>query len=251
MCVVTLLPLNDGFVLTSNRDEHMSRLQAVLPQTYQISNQSIIFPKDPQGGGTWLATSGPTTVCLLNGAFVNQMQEQAGGVSPARKSRGLVVLDYFGYREPQAFADAYNFGGIEPFTMVVINHTTKALDIHELRWNGQQIYLRAMAINQPHIWSSVTLYSTPQAELRKSWLVEFLHKHTVYTPEDLFNFHQTAGDGNPNHDFVMDRTTEPHSSDRVRTVSITQIIQTGSEQVIRYKDLMTANEMQVTLTYQA
>src|SRR5919199_3470936 len=117
MCVVTLLPLPGGFVLTSNRDEHVSRPAAIPPQTYSIDGHSITFPKDPQGGGTWLATFGTITVCLLNGAFVNHVHQP-----PYRRSRGLVVLDYFDTADPRQFIDSYDFSGIEPFTMVIAHN---------------------------------------------------------------------------------------------------------------------------------
>lgn len=229
MCVVTVLPLSGGFVLTANRDEHTSRPQAIPPRSYRVDSQTLVFPKDPQGGGTWLASSGATTVCLLNGAFGNHAYKP-----PYRKSRGLVVLDYFGYDSPLRFADAYDFAAIEPFTMVVVSHADSALAVHELRWNGQQIYLRDLPADRPHIWSSVTLYSEPMAELRKTWLVNFLYKHPQFSPDDLFIFHQTAGDGNPQHDFIMDRPQQG-----VRTVSVTQVSQTGAEQTMRYLDLPT------------
>ncbi|MFD2574161.1 NRDE family protein [Spirosoma soli] len=250
MCVVTLLPLPGGFVLTSNRDEHISRPRATQPQTYQVNHQLVIFPKDPQGGGTWLATSGPTTVCLLNGAFLDQPNELVFKGGP-RKSRGLVVLDYFGYATPRQFADRYDFSSIEPFTLLVVENIPGSLTIYELRWNGHQVYLRPISNNQPHIWSSVTLYTMPTAELRKSWLADFLRQHPSYTAAELFAFHQSAGDGNPDHDFVMNRADgpaggEPNPRDGVRTVSITQITNSKTELTVRYRDLISGDETTVS-----
>lgn len=241
MCVVTLLPLHGGFVLTSNRDEHVSRPTALTPEAYTINQHQLIFPKDPQGGGTWLASSATRTVCLLNGAFDNHTHQLPYRNGVPKKSRGLVVLDFFDYSDVKRFIDAYDFGGIEPFIMVVVNHAFQAVTFHELRWNGQQVYLREMPNNQPSIWSSVTLYTQPMAELRKSWLAYFLYKQPNPTADDLFGFHQTAGDGNANHDFVMNRPTAG-----VRTVSITQVSQVDTERCMRYLELATGLETRLT-----
>jgi hypothetical protein len=45
---------NQGFILTSNRDEAVSRVLAIPPKKYQLGGQYVFFPKDPQGDGTWI-----------------------------------------------------------------------------------------------------------------------------------------------------------------------------------------------------
>ncbi|RIV21562.1 hypothetical protein DYU11_19365 [Fibrisoma montanum] len=226
MCVVTLLPLPDGFVLTTNRDEHHSRPRAIPAQSYVIGGRTVTFPKDPLGGGTWVAASADVTLCLLNGAFEKHKHEP-----PYRRSRGLVVLDFFDFGEPRRFADGYNFEGIEPFTLVVVQRQLEELLVHELRWNGQQIYLRDMPGHLPHVWSSVTLYDADTAALRKTWFADFLKAQPHFTPDDVFGFHQTAGIGDPQQDYVV------RLPNGVRTVSITQVVQTGSTPAMRYLSL--------------
>src|SRR4051812_22764348 len=71
MCTVTYLPLKEGFIITSNRDERLVRKPADAPQIISGLNTRILFPRDGEAGGTWIATSeNNRTVCLLNGAFV-------------------------------------------------------------------------------------------------------------------------------------------------------------------------------------
>ncbi|MGL1516781.1 NRDE family protein, partial [Vibrio parahaemolyticus] len=49
------------------------------------------FPKDPDGGGTWIALKENGDVAiLLNGAFENHIPAY-----PYRRSRGLIFLDIF------------------------------------------------------------------------------------------------------------------------------------------------------------
>ncbi|CCH52638.1 hypothetical protein BN8_01652 [Fibrisoma limi BUZ 3] len=227
MCVVSLLPLPNGFVLTTNRDEHISRPRAVPAQPYIVGERTVTYPKDPLGGGTWVAASADVTVCLLNGAFEKHVHQP-----PYRQSRGLVVLDFFDFGNPLQFANGYNFDQIEPFTLVVVQRRPDNLLVHELRWNGQQIYLRDMPGDLPHIWSSVTLYDANTAARRKTWFADFLRQQPHVTPEDVFYFHQTAGIGDPEQDYVV------RLPNGVQTVSITQVVQTGSMPTMRYLPLV-------------
>ncbi|HWZ21081.1 MAG TPA: NRDE family protein, partial [Cytophagaceae bacterium] len=87
MCTVTYLPKPNGeYILTSSRDEKIVRPAAAVPQCYTIGGKSIVFPKDPTAGGSWIAYAGEKTVCLLNGGFKKHISNP-----PYKKSRGLVV----------------------------------------------------------------------------------------------------------------------------------------------------------------
>ncbi len=55
MCTVTYLPSANGFYLTSNRDEKSTRPAALPPAVYFLNGSKIIYPKDAQGCGTWIA----------------------------------------------------------------------------------------------------------------------------------------------------------------------------------------------------
>ena len=69
MCTVTIIPQeNNGFVLTSNRDEAPDRV-SLAPDFYLVDGIKLLFPKDKMGG-TWIGVSEKNrVVCLLNGAF--------------------------------------------------------------------------------------------------------------------------------------------------------------------------------------
>ena len=235
MSVVTLLPITHGFLLTTNRDEHISRPDAIPPQTYTVNGHAIAFPKDAQGGGTWIAASGMQVVCLLNGAFP---QDRPRLSNKPKKSRGLVVMDVFNYTDPYQFVAQYDFTSVEPFTMLIIKTSDLQSSLTELRWNGQQIWLRPLDTHKPHIWSSFTIYDAGTIALRKIWFTQFLlDNHSHYTSDDLFKFHQTAGNGDKARDYVMDRP-----QDGVRTISITQVAYTKQAGTMRYLDLTTQTE---------
>lgn len=233
MCTVTYLPLPDQhYILTSNRDESLQRPIALPVTDYRVGEQTLYFPKDPQGGGTWIATSGKdATVCLLNGAFVPHPLF-TGHVY--RKSRGLVVLDYFAYDHVDAYAQFYDFDNIEPFTLVVIeNKTPGSTRLTELRWDGSQIIQTPMDAQVPHIWSSAQLYPPEVAAQRREWFREWLHTHTDYLQESILQFHRFAGDGNSHSDLIVDMGM-------LHTVSICSMQREAGQMTTVYEDVQKA-----------
>ena len=77
MCTVSFLPLDNGFILTSNRDERALRKPAEFPATYQSNSGTVTFPRDGKAGGTWIAASKTKMICLLNGGFLYRILMEA------------------------------------------------------------------------------------------------------------------------------------------------------------------------------
>jgi Transport and Golgi organisation 2 len=206
MCTVTFLPLKgeNDFVLTSNRDESPKRAAIEL-----ISHQGLMFPREPLAGGTWIcAHESKRLVCLLNGAFVKHQHRP-----PYRKSRGLVVLDFFKYENAEKFSLLYNFSGVEPFTMVIWENN----NLYELRWDEEMVHFQSLDVQQAHIWSSCPLYSPDIQAQRAAWFAEFLATQP-HTAADVLDFHKNAGAGDTENALVMKR------ADGRQTISQTQII---------------------------
>lgn len=227
MCVLTYLPTPNGYFVTSNRDEATARAAAIPPQVYEVSGKQLYFPKDPQGGGTWIATNGNTTVCLLNGGYKNHVRKL-----PYRQSRGLVVTDFFNYDSVAAFYECYLFEGIEPFTLVIFSQEERK--IKEIRWTGEQADLNTFDATQPRIWSSVTLYSDEIISEREAWFSKFL-KAKEATSESILHFHHFGGKGDEQNDIKMNREGV------LKTIAITQFEITNDKFVIRYEDLVAQN----------
>jgi len=83
MCTVSFIPLQNGFLLTSNRDEKSYR-PTISPQVYTENEMKLLYPKDEKAGGTWIvARNDGTSIILLNGAFINHIK-----LTNYRKSRG-------------------------------------------------------------------------------------------------------------------------------------------------------------------
>ena len=224
MCTVTFLPTGkDAFILTSNRDESGMR-PTDPPAITESEGVQLLFPKDAFAGGSWICLSNQNRVVnLLNGAF-----EKHEWNPPYRKSRGLVLLDFFKFHDAGHFNKEYNLKGIEPFTLVIYEQEKLA----EFRWDGNEMSIVPKDTSLPHIWSSASLYPKLVREKRKSWFKEWLKDRNSYTWEEVLHFHKHGGEGDKENDFVMNRYGV------VQTVSITSIIKNTDDATMIYHDLI-------------
>lgn len=234
MCTVSFLPASNGnYILTSNRDEHVIRQRAMDIQQYRIGNNRVYFPKDPDAGGTWIATTGNNrTVCLLNGDLVNESKPTRTNF---RMSRGMMVLNYFKYQNLRAFLAQEKFDDIAPFTLIVLENTDSELQLTQLTWSGTELLVKELDSNQPIIWSSSTLFTAQQRNKRIQWFLDWLQTNASDDQSAILDFHRFTGEEDPNENLIM--RNESH-----RTVSICSIKR--SEGITRavYHDLLTEKE---------
>lgn len=235
MCTVTFIPSGDNIFITSNRDEKHWRSNALQPSVYLGKTGNLLYPKDGDAGGTWIAAhENGNAIVFLNGAFIRHTPEP-----PYRKSRGLVLLDLIDSPNP---VDAFNripLHHIEPFTAVLWSNG----QLYEYRWNGAQKFATLLPVSQPHIWSSATLYDEEVVKKRKSWFNKWLQQHKQPSPGDILHFHQFTGDGDTHNDLRMNRNGQ------VFTVSVTLMALTDETTQMHYLDLKnnTAFTQQMTI----
>ncbi|WP_170982873.1 NRDE family protein [Dyadobacter frigoris] len=223
MCTVSYLPGQSGFILTSSRDERITRPAAKLSGPVIIHDHEVTFPKDPQGHGSWIASSKTRTVCLLNGAFTAHHPKP-----PYKHSRGLVVLHAFNYFTIQNFISAYDFTGLEPFTLLLV----EIGELFVLRWDGSKLFATELNASQPQIWSSATLYSPEIIKARQIWFRQWLNAPEDLSLESIRNFHKTAGAGDPENAVLMQR------GDQYATVSLTSVVRSENRMEMTYEDLI-------------
>lgn len=229
MCTVTFLPQKDNcFILTSNRDEDTSRQIALPIDKYIINNVQVYYPKDPNAGGTWIASgSNGFTICLFNGAF--KAHQPKGNY---RKSRGLVVLDFFNYKNQYDFIAQYDFSNIEPFSLLFVKHQNNTIGLCELKWDGEKTHHLNHDASLPHIWSSATLYTGEVIKQREVWFNDWVNNNDVFTKDNILMFHHFGGSGDKENDLVMNRSQK-------KTVSICCINKRNSvETDIVYEDVL-------------
>lgn len=233
MCTVTLLPVSDkinGFILTSNRDEAAER-EALPPEFYSENGIKMLYPKDKLAGGTWIGVSErKRLICLLNGEFKPHIRETS-----YRLSRGVVVKDLLEAISIDEAVENYNFNNIEPFTIVAVDWNT-SLRFLELVWDGRKKHFKDLDL-KPHIWSSSPLYSSEMKKMREKWFQEFQQKN-ILDSKSIWNFHISAGIGDPEIDVIMDRGF-------VKTQNISQIESVKNITEMRFMDLRDENKIEI------
>ncbi|MCU0382108.1 MAG: NRDE family protein [Chitinophagaceae bacterium] len=223
MCTVSFIPAADRVYLASNRDEKHFRSNAIPPTAYPSDNGQILYPRDGDAGGTWIAQhENGHAIVFLNGGF--HAHEPC---PPYRKSRGKVLLDFIESSSPVETGTLIDLDNIEPFTAVIWSEGM----LHEFRWDGARRHLRKMNASKPHIWSSVTLYDNDVISRREAWFEDWINRHPSPGLEDILYFHQFTGDGDAHNDLMMNRHGQ------VFTVSITGLEIRTDKALMKYIDL--------------
>jgi hypothetical protein len=236
MCTVTYIPLENGFVLTSSRDERVLR-QTLKPALYTHDNNILlVYPKDQIAGGTWIAMSNNRIACLLNGGFVNHEK-----LHVYSKSRGVVLLEYFNSKSILNFIETIDLKHVEPFTLLLINNQNE-FEFKELVWDGKVKHVASKECSPATIWSSSTLYSEDDRLLRRNWFNEWIYKNDKEEDFDILNFHSKKHGNNNENDILMSR------NDTLQTVSISQIrFANNNNSTFLYHDLLDENISLVTI----
>jgi len=228
MCTVSYLPLSTGhFILTSNRDEDPERRTSINPIEQELHGGKVIYPQDQKATGTWIAVDEcDFTLCLLNGAF-----EKHTKLLNYRRSRGILLLDFFNFRDVKRFIEEYTFEGIEPFTLLIVR-SKEHLELHKLIWDGLRLVHQVLDPNKKYIWSSVTLYDSKVRDLRDQWFKAWFHDSGKINMARILDFHKNAGKNDLENGLVMNRDS------KVKTVSITSVDRNFKSIVLRHEDLL-------------
>lgn len=130
MCTVSWLHHEDGYQLLCNRDELLTRREALPPRLETIGGVRVIAPRDGDAGGSWISVNeSAVALCLLNGS---------GRVAHARlKSRGNLLMSVAASASAwEACARVRECGLSEfaPFTLVALEPGMPAAIVE---WNGE------------------------------------------------------------------------------------------------------------------
>ncbi len=225
MCTVLYIPLENGFIMSSNRDENPLRPPASLPMKLSSDSLRYLCPVDAKAGGTWIGiNSNDDILIVLNGGYETHPFDVYG------KSRGLIVSELLSKSVSLSDWNKIELDGIEPFTMVV--KTKKSLQ--EWVWDGQVKYQVDYALDKPAIWSSSTLYTKEMKEDRKEYFLNWWNNVEEKSTESVLNLLES----NPDtvNGYVMNR------QGRVQTLSIAIIEQKESSVSFFYKDILNSNQ---------
>lgn len=224
MCTVTFYPLSTTeFVLTSSRDESPNRA-TLPPETYSHGDLEILYPKDKLAGGTWIgASTQKRMLTLMNGGFVAHKRKAA-----YRLSRGIVVLNLLEADSVRDFISDFDFQGIEPFTVIMLDWKDKP-ELLQIVWDEEKLHLDSLPM-QPRIWSSSPLYTPEMHAKREGWFDLFKTENKIARASDLWQFHHQAGKEDKEVGLQIDRGV-------VRTKSITQLVLSSQAVESIYHDL--------------
>ncbi len=235
MCTVTYIPLgNSDFVLTSSRDIPFARKKAEHPKKTTEDGVELYYPKDGKAGGTWIGTSSKNRlICLLNGGF-----EYHTSRTKYAKSRGLIVKELLKADDLHKGFQRVDLENVEQFTLTIVDWH-KELELIEFVWDGTKKHIELM-LQEPHIWSSSTLYDEGVKELRHEWFATWQKEHGC-SPESILDFHHKAGVGDKFIDVMMDRGLGG-------TVSITSIKKENDQLSMHYEDVFTKEKSAIQIS---
>lgn len=224
MCTVSFFPLENGFVITSSRDESVHRGVTLPPLAYKYNQVTIIYPRDEKGLGTWIGYNEHKSVAvLLNGAF-----EKHEYKPPYKQSRGTIIPHVLQNHNAATAIESYDLKGIEPFTLILFCKQ----QLFQYKWNEKILHKTALSINERHLWNSVTLYSKEMEEKNSNMLL------TVNdNVEAVYSFHQLK-----KYELQLPEESERNN---IKTISISQLIIDNNSILFNYNDLKVANELAI------
>lgn len=232
MCTVSFVYANNSFLLTSNRDEKITRPSAIEPQIFQTETKKIIYPKDAKAGGTWFVVDElGNAIILLNGGKTKHIAKEK-----YRLSRGVIVLDLMASNAIVATWKTIDLTDIEPFTLLVLENKNP----FELQWTGEEKSTKELDKNKNYIWSSSTLYPPEIQEQRKDWFSEYMDENKVISAKKMQIFHKNTEPKDAKNGLIINR------DNILKTLSVTQTIISEDKIVVNHSDLVQNKEYSIS-----
>jgi len=206
VCTVMALRAADGgFVLAANRDELASRSPAHPPRLMSRAGLKLVYPLDPDGGGSWISANSAGVAMML----LNNFEAEVGVPSaPEPVSRGLVVKALASCCSLTELQDACSgsappsLSRVAPFVLIAIESApapSSSPAALRLAWDGQQLDVAPWRV--PGVESSSGSMGEEARSARESALAGqgLLGAHPVALPSDAqirdaFAWHHPAAD---------------------------------------------------------
>jgi len=134
MCTVSIIAMDGGYRLVTNRDVGRDRVLAEYPHAWGV-NDTAIGPIDPEGGGTWVAARPGLTLCILNYNLENPPE-----APPEPTSRGRIIPALIDLPDATTAIEGLRTLDLDrfvPFRLLAVDRLSGGVTIVEGRWNGQ------------------------------------------------------------------------------------------------------------------
>jgi len=232
MCTVSFVYANNSFLLTSNRDEKITRPSAIEPRIYQTETKKIIYPKDAKAGGTWFVVDEfGNAIILLNGGKTKHIVKDK-----YRLSRGIIVLELMASNTIVSTWKTIDLTDIEPFTLVVLENKKP----YQLQWSGEEKSTDELEVNQTYIWSSSTLYAPEIQQQRAQWFSQYINENNDISAELMQFFHKSTEPKDNKNGLIINR------DDLLKTLSVTQAVISENSILVNHSDLIQDKEYTIT-----
>ncbi len=197
MCTVTWLRETEGYRLLFNRDELKSRAEAQPPEVRASDGVRWIAPRDPDGGGTWLATSEHgLTIGVLNG------NRRADDAERAWRSRGELAPALIGSADPAMVAErleSMDLSDFRSFRLLAIGPAEGAV---VAEWDGHALAVDRRAEGRRPLVSS-SFDETAVGAARRAEYARVVG--ATPTPERLHTYHRSTHGGPSAFTVAMER----------------------------------------------
>jgi len=217
MCTVSFLPTRHGFLLAMNRDEQVSRPQALMPRRHWTGTRASLYPSEA-GGGTWIGVSDAEISLALINWYAKPQRDRSLCVS-----RGIIIPHLLAAESlaevAVLFADL-PLAKINPFRLIAASR--KERQLREWRWDAKTLLCKRFGWTRRHWFSSG--YDEALVNKKRAAVVRGAAELTLAGTRKLHQSHLPAEGP---FSICM------HRAD-ARTVSYTEIAATGSGAAMRY-----------------
>jgi hypothetical protein len=223
MCTVSVIAIDGGYRLVTNRDEKRGRVSAEYPFNWGM-NKSAIGPLDPAGGGTWVAARPGLTLCVLNYNLEPSPEPPANTVS-----RGRIIpklIEHPSAHAAIAALEASDLSRFVPFRLVAVD-LNGPLAVIEARWNQLRFTRVDHPMREPACFASSGLGDSIVAD-RLPLFDRMVRPNPTAESQDAYHTHRWPDRGAAS--VFMDRPA-------ARTVSITIVEDTAAGLHMHYRPI--------------
>jgi hypothetical protein len=156
MCTFSIIPSGEDYLAGMNRDELLTREQALPPATFHRGGLEVAYPLEPSGG-TWIACNNRGNLLAL----LNWNEVDLKTLGEKRKTRGGLIPRLIWEAEPRATdlrLRDLDLTGVFPFRLIGLFHKERILI--EWQWDGIRI------VGLEYVWTRRHWFSSSLSDTR-------------------------------------------------------------------------------------
>jgi hypothetical protein len=188
VCTLSWLREPESYTLFFNRDERRTRARALPPRIERADGVRFLAPRDPDGGGTWLAANEHgIALALLN------LYDVAPEVARrARRSRGLLVLSHAGVRSLDRLEERLRVTRLADYAPFELVGFEPGGDPRHFTWDGDALRSERQASEAAPLASSSVAQAAARAS-RRAQHADLIARAGAVRVESLDAFHRDHG----------------------------------------------------------